>query len=195
MGTRSLTVIMDGKKELCVMYRQMDGHPQSHGQELVDFLKSRELVNGISGNRKVFNGMGCLAAQVVGHFKTVDGELEAGNIYLYPPGTRDCGEEYVYTVTCVKKPDYGVQGKLNIKVQAGAMTVFGMPGTKQKNMPVLYDGQLDTYDGKAVYEGKVNLAVPIKNDFADAAAKKTLNTQKKRIKAFVGSNPQVKVKS
>jgi len=43
---------------------------------------------------KVANGMGCLAAQIVAHFK--DG---AGGIYLFPAGSRNCGEDYTYLVT------------------------------------------------------------------------------------------------
>ena len=42
---------------------------------------------------KVANGMPCLAAQLVAKFKQ-----EVGHFYLYPARTRDCGEEYVYTV-------------------------------------------------------------------------------------------------
>lgn len=40
MGTRSLTVFIDehNDKEIVVMYRQMDGYPEGHGQDLVDFL-------------------------------------------------------------------------------------------------------------------------------------------------------------
>jgi hypothetical protein len=190
MGTRSLTVIMDEGKEVCCLYRQMDGHPNSHGKELAEFLKSKTLVNGISGDRTtVFNGMGCLAAQVVSHFK---GD-SAGDFYLYPPGTRDCGEEFIYTVSCTKKPDFGVTGQLNLKVQAGAMTMFGLPGTKQKNMPVLFDGPLHTYDGDTVMGIKKALPTPIPNDFAEKAMHKKLNTKKKRIAAFVNSNPRVKV--
>jgi hypothetical protein len=98
MGTRSLTIFRDEKgKDIVVMYRQMDGYPKGgHGQELAEFLKDFTMVNGISYNetRKIANGMGCLAAQVIAHFK--DG---AGGIYLYPAGTNDVCEEYVYIVT------------------------------------------------------------------------------------------------
>ena len=38
--------------------------------------------------------MGCLAAQVVAHFK--DG---AGGIYLYPPKERNLGQEYEYHIS------------------------------------------------------------------------------------------------
>jgi hypothetical protein len=95
MGTRSLTVFKEDGKEIVVMYRQFDGYPSGHGKDLAEILAGRKIVNGFSSiDKKVFNGMGCLAAQVVAELK--DGP---GNIYLYPAGTRDCWEEYVYIVT------------------------------------------------------------------------------------------------
>lgn len=96
MGTRSLTIIKNEQdKEICVMYRQYDGYPEGHGQELRDFVNQFTLVNGISfeDNRVLANGMNCLAAQLIAHFKT-----SVGGFYLYPPGTRDCWEEYTYYV-------------------------------------------------------------------------------------------------
>lgn len=78
------------------MYRQFDGYPEGHGQELADFLLSGRLVNGLSGmgKRIQFNGMGCLAAQMIAHFKT-----ESGGFYLYPPELgQDCWQEYEYHV-------------------------------------------------------------------------------------------------
>lgn len=99
MGTRSLTVLKDGEnREIAVLYRQMDGYVKNgHGDELIDFLEGTEIVNGISldaKKTKQFNGMECLAAQVVSHFK---GE-SIGTFYLCPAGTRHTGEEYIYTV-------------------------------------------------------------------------------------------------
>ena len=138
MGTRSLTVIKKSKdEEICVMYRQYDGCPSGHGQELVDFLKQGKLVNGITHEDEdeglLFNGMDCLAAQIMAHFK--DGP---GNIYLMRAGTRNAGEEYIYTVL----PD----GKeLRIKVESGCMTFFGLPGTEQKNMNLLFDGKVKDF--------------------------------------------------
>lgn len=111
MGTRCLTVVKDEDgKECLVMYRQMDGYPDGHGRELEEFLKGKKMVNGIGMNPKnIFNGMGCLAGQIVSHFK---GEV-AGNFYLYPSGTRDVGEEYVYIVTAKE----GEEAK--VKVERG----------------------------------------------------------------------------
>jgi len=99
MGTRSLTVIKDGKKEICVLYRQHDGYPEGHGKELAEFLSGFTVVNGYCSDDevKVANGAGCLAAQIISHFKT-----GVGQFYLYPPKTRYMGEEYVYEVSVVK---------------------------------------------------------------------------------------------
>jgi hypothetical protein len=99
MGTRSLTHIKseDGAT-LLTFYRQMDGYFSGHGKELAEFLAEFVVVNGIpvGDNRKLANGIGCLAAQILMHFKM---ESEVGGIYIYPVDSSDCGEEYVYTVS------------------------------------------------------------------------------------------------
>ena len=95
MATRSLTVFegADGK-EIAVLYRHHDGYPDGHGRELAGFLSDGIMVNGIRDrNVKQFNGMGCLAAQVIAHFKK-----EVGAFYLYAAGTRNVREDYVYIV-------------------------------------------------------------------------------------------------
>jgi hypothetical protein len=78
------------------MYRQFDGYPEGHGIDLAEFLSGITIVNGLSldDNSGIANGMGCLAAQIVAHFKT-----DPGGIYLYPPGTNDVWEEYTYKVS------------------------------------------------------------------------------------------------
>ena len=95
MGTRSLTFIYDDTGTVLVnMYRQTDGYPSGHGQELADFLEPVTMVNGIGAtDRPIANGMGCLAAQIVAHFK--DGP---GGIYLEPPSAKNCGQDYEYHV-------------------------------------------------------------------------------------------------
>ena len=103
MGTRSLTTFVEtykdyksGKKvknEIVTMYRQYDGYMGGHGKDLADFLAGGELVNGFGMDDKVvFNGMGCLSAQVVAHFK--DG---AGGFYLQR-ANKNSGENYRYKV-------------------------------------------------------------------------------------------------
>jgi hypothetical protein len=106
MGTRSLTFVYDYDKPVMCMYRQFDGYPEGHGRELSDFLgQFDEIVNGLrlGETRKVANGMGCLAAQMVGHFK-----IGAGSFYLYPTNTKDAGQEYEYHIhkDKIKVKDY-----------------------------------------------------------------------------------------
>ena len=103
MGTRSLTRVFETytnrnnkvvKQKLLTMYRQYDGYPSGMGMDLANFLESGEVVNGIGNqNHRVFNGAGCLAAQLVAELKE-----GAGNIYIYPINARDCGEEYEYHI-------------------------------------------------------------------------------------------------
>lgn len=131
MGTRSLTVFVDEQgKEIVVMYRQYDGYIDYYGRKLHDYLATFDgVVNGISGDdyiKRTANGMACLSAQTIMHMKSqienhdynnrvfnpdtgnMESALQEGNhcggIYLYPAGTRDVGEEYIYIVKCsVKK--------------------------------------------------------------------------------------------
>jgi hypothetical protein len=107
MGTRSLTFVYEsrqlknGKMEytpIINMYRQYDGYPSGHGAELAEFLSPFCMVNGIpvgrDKTRKIANGMSCLAAQLVAHFKGED----AGQFYLYPTSAVDCGQDYEYHI-------------------------------------------------------------------------------------------------
>jgi hypothetical protein len=103
MGTRSLTTVIEKgnwegknwKQKIVTMYRQMDGYPEGMGNDLAEFLEGGQMVNGISISETgaVFNGAGCLAAQMVAHFK--DG---AGGYYLHRGGATNCGENYRYEV-------------------------------------------------------------------------------------------------
>ena len=95
MGTRSLTFVYDENRPVINMYRQYDGYPSGHGQELAEFLLEGKMVNGIpvGRNEHYFNGMGCLAAQLVANFKK-----DSGGFYLYPMDCTDCWQEYEYHV-------------------------------------------------------------------------------------------------
>ena len=105
MGTRSLTRVIETwndektnklkKQTLVCMYRQFDGYPSGMGSDLAEFINGGKLVNGISPSEteRVFNGMGCLAAQMVAHFK--DG---AGGYYLYPTNVGKVWQEYEYEI-------------------------------------------------------------------------------------------------
>jgi|TARA_R100000231_G_scaffold45137_1_gene38995 hypothetical protein len=111
MGTRSLTYIKDEYEHndniIICMYRQYDGYLSGHGKELAEFLQDFNVVNGYNMHTpaRSFNGMGCLAAQLVAHFK--DG---IGNIYLYPPNTSDVGEEFIYVISLI-------DNQINIEVR------------------------------------------------------------------------------
>lgn len=101
MGTRSLTYVYNDNngivpsEPLVCMYRQFDGYPTGHGAELAQFLNHGTLVNGLRlTDKNVFNGMGCLAAQMIANFKQ-----NPGNFYLYPTVLdQDCWQEYEYHV-------------------------------------------------------------------------------------------------
>lgn len=120
MGTRSLTVVCDSetKLEILTLYAQWDGYPKHHGRLLLKFLRGFQIVNGIgsyNSPEKQANGPGCLAAQIVAHFKrrkpkTKNREASGpiGGFYLEPTGTRNAGEEYIYKVI-VSASDFVVE--------------------------------------------------------------------------------------
>jgi len=105
MGTRSITVVRDDEgNKIIEMYKQYDGYPSGMGMELMNFLKGGVVVNGYStssDNVRQFNGMECLAAQLVAHFKE-----GVGGIYLHAPTPRHesmyyadrYGVDYVYFI-------------------------------------------------------------------------------------------------
>ena len=96
MGTRSLTHIEDHGVVVATIYQQFDGYPSGVGAELKRIAGAVEIINGISEYETVgphANGMGCLAAQIVGALKK-----DIGGVYLYAPGSSNCGEEFTYTL-------------------------------------------------------------------------------------------------
>ena len=110
MGTRSLTIFNNewDNEEIVVLYRQYDGYPTGHGRDLLNFLNNMKIVNGMNSKNeklKIANGMGCLSAQVIAYLKEAPGDF-----YLHSAGTRDIGEEFIYTL-------YFKNKELKIKVQ------------------------------------------------------------------------------
>jgi hypothetical protein len=67
----------------------MGGYPEDHGKELATFLSGIRRISG-KGPAGAANGIQCLAAQAVAHFKT-----EPGGFYLVPFGQE---EEWNYVV-------------------------------------------------------------------------------------------------
>ena len=99
MGTHCLTIIHDDGEPLLCLYRQHDGYLSGHGVELAKFLDGMKIVNGLGLERKrVANGAGCLAAQMIAKFKT-----EPGQFYIIPISVTESDEDmldtdYVYNV-------------------------------------------------------------------------------------------------
>jgi hypothetical protein len=143
MGTRSLTFIYDTYKArngravhrpIINLYRQYDGYPSGHGAEIVEFLKQFTMTNGIpvgrdNTERRIANGMGCLAAQFVSNFKGSD----AGQFYLYPVSAKDCGQDYEYHI-------YKDDSTFRVKVINKGCNMFGL--TQSDTNEVIFDGVL-----------------------------------------------------
>ena len=111
MGTRSLTYIEESyetaiadeennnevhetKQNILCMYRQYDGYLSGHGAELAEFLQGFNIVNGIrlGTPKRTANGMGCLAAQLIAHFK--DGKYNyKGKTSKKYPESFYCGKD------------------------------------------------------------------------------------------------------
>jgi hypothetical protein len=155
MGTRSLTFVYDSYKNedgsiehspIINLYRQYDGYPEGHGAELYEFLAPFHIVNGLGGETKnrVANGMGCLAAQLVHHFKGGEGGEEsiamkghspnlAGQFYLHPTSAKECGQDYEYHI--FKDAD-----GLRISVTDRGCNLFGL--TTSDTNKTLFTGNL-----------------------------------------------------
>ena len=121
MSTRSSTAFVSEwtGEAMATMYRHCDGYPTGHGAALRQFLAGKRVVNGIGHDDRdglAFNGMGCLAASVVAHFKR-----DIGEFYL-SEGAR---QEYHYTVS------KGEDGRIRLKVEGH---------------DVLYDGFIEDFD-------------------------------------------------
>ena len=139
MGTRSLTFVYNESKSgeaaerIINMYRQYDGYPSGHGAELAGFLSSGTMTNGLrlGANERFFNGMGCLAAQMVANFK--DG---AGQFYLHPVVQQSCGQDYEYHIL-------NVDGQFKIEVYYCGCNMFGMSSDYESE--VIFSGSLPEF--------------------------------------------------
>ena len=129
MSTRSLTFVKDDTNRILMnMYRHCDGYPSGIGTELYEFLKDIRMVIGINRDSgdKIANGAGCLAAQIVAHFK--DGP---GGVYLHHPSSKNCGQEYEYHITAdlsgitVKVMEAGWTGHRAKTLYQGDLEGFG----------------------------------------------------------------------
>jgi len=95
------------------IYHHYDGYPEYLGVTLANYLSDISVVNGISSNTKVANGLGCLAAQLVCHLKLVnagcdqDGKINipSGNVYLDPWDLGRNDVDYIYYVWAAEGKD------------------------------------------------------------------------------------------
>ena len=129
MGTRALTFVYDEyNKPLINLYRQYDGYPSGHGAELAEFLSGFHITNGISSGetRRTANGMGCLAAQVVAHFKD-----SVGGFYIHSVDVTECGQDYEYHV-------YQKDKELRVRVTDRGCNMFGL--TMSDTNEGIFDG-------------------------------------------------------
>jgi hypothetical protein len=141
MGTRSLTFVYSeskrGQKAIPIinMYRQYDGYPTGHGAELAEFLNGGRMVNGLACTKTVeeivFNGMGCLAASMVAHFKQTP-----GGFYIHPVDTTDCGQDYEYHIL-------NVDGQFKIEVYYCGCNMFGISSDYESE--VIFSGSLPEF--------------------------------------------------
>jgi hypothetical protein len=148
MGTRSLVNIYEGDKTdnlpLVTIYRQYDGYPTGRGNDLYKALNNGNvrLTNGVSNSDKdrmpkSFNGMGELAAWYVGNEKSTQGI--DGNVYIYKPGSTDCGEEYIYNVYMKEVKGESFRDPIGTLM----LEVIGVYADK-----VLFDGPMSEFNAK-----------------------------------------------
>ena len=125
MGTRSLTFVYDQygevQKPVCNMYRQFDGYPSGHGAELAEFLNKSES----------HNGLGCLAASMVAHFKQTP-----GGFYIYPTDVTNCGQDYEYHIS--QKKD-----ELYVEIFNCGCNMFGL--TMSDTHELIFQGYLSEF--------------------------------------------------
>ena len=177
--------------DICVLYGQMDGYPDGLGAIIKRLFGDFVIVNGLQGKSpQVANGMSCFAAQLITQLKNehvkqrqktrdimkatphpfaeAGGNWDwddgmAGQYYLYPAGTRDCGESYLYTLYL----DESKEAELRKEYDEAVMKwrVEGDRSDLDKLIPpagilclmveyaygdkVVYDGPLADFDPKA----------------------------------------------
>lgn len=143
MGTRSTyRVIEKGvyegkpwKNEFVLLYLHNDGYPSGHPSDTAEWLSKGTVVNSLGMDKPefVFNGAGCLAAQLVARHKTdSDGNPMAGGAYLCPLKHRGrCGENYTYDI---------VVNSETKEITFIAYNVSGGYGDKRARLKKIFEG-------------------------------------------------------
>jgi hypothetical protein len=100
MGTRALIHVKDGRKTIATIYRQYDGYPTGLGEDVKKILNNVNVIilngyNDSCATPSKFNGMGCLAAYLIGELK----QKKIGNVYIMAPNTEGSGEDFTYILS------------------------------------------------------------------------------------------------
>lgn len=132
MGTRTLVHIKEDKKTIATIYRQYDGYPTGMGDDIKEILNNGNvtILNGF-GDQTIpshFNGLGCLAAFLIGELK----QKKIGNVYIFPANSKDVGEDYTYTISLDKND------KVKLKV------------VENYQNRTIFNGLLKDFDGETV---------------------------------------------
>jgi hypothetical protein len=137
MGTQGIVRVFDGEDEILCFSRHSDGCPEGLGVEVRDFVVGKCIVNGISSRHdesKIANGAGCLAAQLVAHFK--DG---VGGVYIQKPGGPACPFGYEYHV---KAPGFAA---VNVAKDAAGWNAFN-------GLPIVFEAYDCSREGKKLID-------------------------------------------
>lgn len=152
MGTRSNVRVYDndGDEILVTLYRQFDGYPTGMGSDIKSILNDGNvtIVNGYGGDQECpthFNGMGCLAAYLIGQLKGIPDDEPytrcIGNVYIFPPNHEpgQSWEEYLY--------DLYIQ---NDQLYIDVYELRYVEDSEDKKRHVLYTGPLSDFDPESV---------------------------------------------
>jgi hypothetical protein len=133
MSTNAILTITQNGSPILTLHCQYDGYPSGFGKDLANFLTGFTIMNSLGAIQgKTANGAGCLAAQLVYHFK-----VGPGNIYLLPPTDPD-GYEWSYSLDI----PFGYQGpieRLRLSIRTYDKDVF--LGTTPEFLDYLKDEQ------------------------------------------------------
>jgi len=84
-------------KELLCIFRQKDGHPISHGADLIEIFKNKRLVNGDPRDENYFTNVGEVAVHLVSALSA------RAKILIWPVGDRMWSGAYEYHVIVPNK--------------------------------------------------------------------------------------------
>jgi hypothetical protein len=192
MSTRSLVVFENKGKEICTVYRQSDGYPDGMGKDLYELLKGKNIVSGYTDPQNQINGFENLIPITIWglvsgtcesmercrkwdeeYNKKYPNETQreiasgpvwpCGGVYVYPVGTRDCGEEFIYTLSIKMDKSKkgvvgGVCGRIMMKCQSIRWSKNKKTGVEKTTYRKIYAGELDKF-GEFLTKTKIDKQV------------------------------------